>query len=165
MKYWSVLRQCCGSQASMDYRNALRRSAGAVGGSASDGSASGSSGSAGGGGSGNARASGGGASLPSPSTPPAQPPSRLDDPDCGLYDLAAVERRFLSTQLARAYPGQLWLAYQRPEERIRPGLCAEWQQRIRAGLDANGRNWSELQASADAFYERLRVQRQRAGLV
>ena len=24
MKYWSVLRQCCGSQASMEYRNALR---------------------------------------------------------------------------------------------------------------------------------------------
>ena len=106
MKYWSILRQCCGSQQSIHHRFYLH-------GIARDREAS-----------------------------LHYPQSSYDDPDCGQYQLEVVERLFLGTLLARTFKQQLWLAYNRPQERIRSGMCAEWETRIRAGADFNGKNWT-----------------------
>ena len=106
MKYWSILRQCCGSQQSQDHRLELHGIA------------------------------------QNDQAHPHHPQGSYDDPDCEEYRLEVVERLFLGTWLARKFPTQLWLAANRTEERIRPGMCAQWEQRIRAGIDFNGKNWT-----------------------
>lgn len=65
-----------------------------------------------------------------------------DAPECDLYQLANVERAFLGTSLARAYPNGLWLQLGRGGCPLRPGYCERSNELLRNGSD-----------QADAFAE------------
>ena len=118
MKYWEVLRRCCGTQQSADHRLELHGLLAPAQGS--DGS------------NGSAAAAAAAAQRHSQG-------SSYDAADCDTYRLPSVEQRLLGTRLGRLYPAQLWLAALRPEERVRPGNCLAWERDIRGGVDFNGR--------------------------
>jgi hypothetical protein len=63
-----------------------------------------------------------------------------DDPDCETYNLAQLEAAFLETDLARAYPRELYFSEGRGSlERIYEGACNAWEKKIRAGYDFGGK--------------------------
>ena len=111
MKYWSILRQCCGSQQSLGNRFRIHNISEAEQLAAAHKVQ---------------------AKLDHPLA------SWRNDTDCNMYQLDVVESLFLNTLLARKFHNRLWLAYNTRKELIRPHICARMEDVMRGGYDFNG---------------------------
>jgi hypothetical protein len=102
MKWWSVLRQCCGLQSSIDHRMKMHNY-----------------------------------------TDYEAHHTAFDPtaPSCELYNLTVVEQEVLSNPLAKGFSNAVSYGTRYGDPPIRPGICAETDEKLRSGLDVNGKVW------------------------
>lgn len=102
MKWWTVLRQCCGLQSSVDHRMKMHNF-----------------------------------------TDYEQHHAPFDPtaPSCELYNLTAVEKEVLRHPLARGFLNVVSYGMKAADPPIHPGICAESDEKLRSGIDINGKVW------------------------